>query len=182
MLSKKMEEALNNQVSKEAFASHYYLSMASWCDTNGFRGSAVFLYVNSESERMHMMKLFKYVNDAGGHGLMSAVEEPSHRFKSVANVFELVLEFEQKMTKSINNLVDICLEEKDYSTFNFLQWYVAEQHEEERVLKYILDLMKIAGEGRGIFLVDKEIGKMAEAERKIVEKENPVTSDKFFEK
>jgi len=180
MLSKKIEEVLNNQVAKEAFASHYYLSMASWCDTNGFRGSAMFFYVNSESERMHMMKLFKYVNDAGGHALMAAVEEPAHRFKSISNVIELVLEFEQKMTQSINGLVEICLKEKDYSTFNFLQWYVAEQHEEERVLKYILDLIKIAGEGRGLFLVDKELGKMAEGERKIVEKENPVTSDKYF--
>ncbi len=164
MLSKKIQTALNNQVAEEVSTSHYYLSMASWCDMSGLHGSAKYLYQQSESERMHMMKLFHYVNDAGGHALAPAVKQPVHEFKALPAVFELVLEHETHVTKTINALVAACVDEKDYSTFNFLQWYVAEQHEEERQLKLILDLMKVAGvEGRGIFFIDKEIGKMADA-------------------
>ena len=163
MLSKNMQDALNNQIAEEAFASHYYLAMASWCDKSGLRGSAKFLYMHSEQERIHMMKLFRYVNDAGGHALVQATKQPGAKFKSISDIFELVLKHEKHVTQCINNLVDICLKEKDYSTFNFLQWYIAEQHEEERLLNAILDLIKIAGvEGRGLFLIDKEIEKYSQ--------------------
>ncbi len=165
MLSSKMQKALNHQIAEEAYASNYYLAMGSWCDKSGLRGSAKFLSAHAEQERQHMLKLFKYVNDTGGHALVQAVKEPPHKFKSISDIFSLMLEHEKHVTKSINNLVDICLEEKDYSTFNFLQWYVSEQHEEERLLNSILDLIKIAGvEGRGLFLIDKEIEKYSSKE------------------
>jgi len=167
MLSSKIQNALNKQTSEENYASHYYLSMASWCDKTGLHGSARFLYAHAEQERAHMMKIFRYVNDAGGHALVQAIKEPTHDFKSLSDLMELVLKHEQEVTKSINTLVETCLSEKDYSTFNFLQWYVAEQHEEERLFKLILDIIKIAGtEGRGLFFIDKEIGGLAEAPKK----------------
>lgn len=163
MLSAKMVKALNTQISEEAFASHYYLAMASWCHKNGLPGSAKFMYSHSEQERQHMLKLFHYVNDAGGHAVIQAVGEPPVKFKDISNIFELVLANEKSVTKSINNLVDLCLQEKDYSTFNFLQWYVAEQHEEESLFNSILDMIKVAGtEGRGLFLIDREIQKYSE--------------------
>ncbi|MBI4549373.1 MAG: ferritin [Candidatus Omnitrophica bacterium] len=164
MLSKKIQTALNNQILEETYASHYYLSMASWCDQSGLHGSAQFFYRHSQTEKDHMLKLFRYVNDAGGHALVAAVKEPPRQFKSLAQVFELTLEHERHVTKSINALVETCLADKDYSTFNFLQWYVAEQHEEERLFQYILDLIKITGlEGRGLFLIDREIAKLPES-------------------
>lgn len=163
MLSKKLQAALNQQIGEEDYASHYYLSMASWCQKTGLPGAAKFMYKHSENERQHMMKLFKYVNDAGSHAMVQEVQEPPHEFKSISDVMEKTLAQELHVTKSINSLVDICLSEKDYSTFNFLQWYVAEQHEEERLLKSILDLIRVAGtEGRGLFLIDKEISKLAD--------------------
>ena len=162
MLSKKMQTALNTQIAEEAYASHYYLAMASWCDQTGLPGSAKFLYAHSEQEEKHMMKLFHYVNDAGGYAVVPAVKAPPQEFKSIANIFELIFKHEKHVTQCINTLVSVCLEGKDYSTFNFLQWYVAEQHEDERLLKSLLDMIKIAGvEGRGLFLIDHEIGKLA---------------------
>jgi ferritin len=159
MLSKKLQSALNHQIAEEAYASNYYLAMASWCDKEGLHGSANFLYTQAEQERAHMMKLFRYVNDTGGHAVAPAVKEAPQEFKNLSNVFELTLKHELVVTKLINALVETCLEEKDYSTFNFLQWYVAEQHEEERLLKNILDLIRITGtDGRGIFHIDKEVG------------------------
>jgi ferritin len=164
MLSEKVQTALNNQIAEEAYASHFYLSMASWCDKSGLQGSAKFLYLHSEQEKLHMMKLFRYVNDAGGHAIVKAVKEPPSKFASISEIFGQTLEHEKHVTKAINYLVELCLGEKDFSTFNFLQWYVAEQHEEERMFNSILDLIKIAGlEGRGLFLVDKEIAKKADA-------------------
>lgn len=164
MLSKKIQSALNNQIAQEGYASSYYLSMASWCDHEGLQGAASFLYKHADQEKEHMMKLFRYVNDAGGHAIAPAVKEPPHTYKNISNVFELILQHEQAVTKAINTLVEQCLNEKDFSTFNFLQWYVAEQHEEERLFKSILDMIKIAGlEGRGLFLIDKEIGKLSQS-------------------
>ena len=162
MLSKKIQEALNKQITEEAYAADFYLSMASWCDTRGFRGAAGFMYSHSEQERMHLMKLFRYVNAAGGHAVVHETKKPPREYQSLQQVMEHTLEHERSLTKKINQLVDGCLTEKDYSTFNFLQWYVAEQHEEERVLQQILDLMKISGaDGRGLILVDKEIGSLS---------------------
>jgi ferritin len=161
MLSKKIQDLLNDQIRDENFASHYYLSMASWCDKQGLKGASAFLHRQSVQEREHMMKLFRYVNDAGGHARVQGIKEPTAEFKSLLELMDLVLKHEQSVTKSINGLVDACLGEKDYSTFNFLQWYVAEQHEEERLFQMIIDLIKLAGtDGRGIFLADKEIGKI----------------------
>ncbi len=166
MLSKKIEKALNDQIASENYASHYYLSMASWCDKSGLHGSAGFLYGHADQERIHMMKLFHYVNDAGGHAQVSCAKEPPLTFKSLQDVFNLVLKNEQLVSSQINRLVDLCLTDSDHSTFNFLQWYVSEQHEEELLFTRILDLIKITGlEGRGLFLVDKEIGNMQQKAR-----------------
>lgn len=161
MLSAKMQQALNQQIKKEADAANLYLAMASWCDTHALRGSATFIYSHAEQERMHMMKLFRYVNDAGGQAVAPEIRQPTSDYKSLSDVFEAFLAHEREVTSSINTLVDLCLAEKDHSSFNFLQWYVAEQHEEERLLTQIVDLLKITGhEGRGLFMADKEIGSM----------------------
>ena len=163
MLSKTIELALNDQISKESFASSYYLSMASWCDMSGLPGSAKFLYDHAERERAHMMKLFHYVNDAGGHAQKRELKDPPFQFKTLMEIFELTHKNEIEVTVSINSIVDLCLKEKDHSTFNFLQWYVAEQHEEERLFKHILDKIKVIGlDGRGIYWIDKEIGKLSD--------------------
>jgi ferritin len=163
MLSKKIQNLLNDQIRDENFASHYYLAMASWCEKQGLQGAAGFLYGHSVQEKEHMMKLFRYVNDAGGHALVKGVKEPAAEFKSLLDVMNLVLKHEQGVTASINALVDACLAEKDYSTFNFLQWYVSEQHEEERLFHRIIDMIKLTGtDGRGLFLADREIGKYGE--------------------
>lgn len=163
MLSKKIEEILNSQIAKEAYAANYYLSMASWCETTGLRGCAAFFYEQSDEETDHAMRLFKYVNEAGGHALAPEIKEPPHSYKSISHVFELALEHELSVTKSINRLVEICFAEKDYSSFNFLQWYVAEQHEEEKLFRSILDIIKITGgDSRGLLFVDNEIARLKE--------------------
>lgn len=165
MLSKKIESALNEQICLEAESSQFYLAMASWAETQGMNGVAQFLYIHSDEERMHALKLMKYVNERGGHGLVPALKQPSANFKSVASVFETVLSHEIKVSNEINKLVDICLKEKDYTTHNFLQWYVSEQIEEEALARQILDKLKlIGGEKGGLYLFDRDLEGLASTE------------------
>ena len=157
------EKMLNDQIGMEAQASAYYLSMASWCETMGYQNSANFLYNHSEEERQHMLRLFRYTNDAGGRALQPETTIIKHEFKSLREVFEIILEHEIKVTKSINNIADHCLNNKDFATFNFIQWFVAEQREEEMMSRRCLELFDIIGEeGIGLYTIDQEIGKLEE--------------------
>lgn len=161
MLSSAMYERLNRQVALEDFSSKLYLSMSSWCAARGFDGAASFLKEHSAEEASHMLKLFDYINETGGQALIGSCDAPTHTFDDLKDVFSRTMAHENFITRSINELVDAALGEKDYSTFNFLQWYVAEQHEEEKLFKHIVDMIGIIGlDGRGLFLVDKEIGKL----------------------
>ena len=160
-LSEEVENLLNEQIKMEGKSSAYYLSMASWCETKGFNNSAEFLYKHSDEERGHMLKLFRYVNEAGGHARQPEISDIKHTFKSLREVFENVLDHELSVTRSIHEIVDHCLANKDYSTFNFLQWYVVEQREEETMARRIVEVFDIIGEdGVGLWTIDQEIGKM----------------------
>ncbi len=158
MLSKKIEKLLNEQIEMELASSHYYLAMASWAEVNGFNGTSSFLYKHSDEERMHMLKLFHYINDRGGHAMLTDMSKPKKDFKTVTEIFEQVLAHEIKVTKEINKLVDECLKEKDYTTHNFLQWYVAEQIEEEKLARTILDKLSLIGNDKGgMYLFDRDL-------------------------
>lgn len=160
-LSEETEKMLNKQIVMEGQSSAAYLSMASWCETKGYNNSSEFLYKHSDEERGHMLKLFKYVNQAGGHALQPEISNIKHTFNSLREVFEEVLQHEIQVTKSIHEIVDHCLGTKDYTTFNFLQWFVVEQREEETMARRALELFDIIGEdGVGLWTIDTEIGKM----------------------
>ena len=154
----KIEKALNAQIIKEASSSHFYLAMASWAESNGLSGTAKFMYQHSDEERFHMLKLVKFINERGGVAVIPAIEQPPVKFKNLENVFELLLEHELSVTDSINNIVDICLKEKDYTTHNFVQWYVAEQLEEEALARTILDKIRlIDGDKGGMYMFDRDL-------------------------
>jgi ferritin len=158
MLSKKIEAALNGQISVEAKSSQFYLAMASWAETEGFNGVSKFLYRHSDEERTHMLKLINYVNSRGGRAHIPSLEEPPRNFDSVQAVFKLLFEHETKVTNEINSVVDICLKEKDYTTHNFMQWYVSEQIEEESLARTILDKLSLIGNDKGgLYLFDRDL-------------------------
>ena len=158
MLSKKVEKALNQQVLLEAESSQHYLSMASWAEVNGYNGIADFMYDHSDEERMHMLKLVRYVNERGGHALVQSLAAPPKSWKGLKDVFEDLLKHEVAVSAAINDLVDICMNEKDYTTQNFLQWYVAEQIEEEALARTVLDKLNLIGNDKGgLYLFDRDI-------------------------
>ena len=145
MLSKRVETALNEQIHMEGKSSNFYLSMASWAEAQGYSGVSQFLYRHSDEERFHMLKLVKYINERGGVVTIPAFEKPQAEFKNARELFEQLLEHEIAVTQSIGELVGISLEEKDFTTHNFLQWYVSEQLEEEALAKTIMDKIRLMG-------------------------------------
>lgn len=158
MLSKTIEQALNRQVEMESASSQFYLSMASWAETQGFNGVAQFMYKHSDEERFHMLKLMKFVNDRGGHAKVPALEMPQSDFTSITEIFDNLLAHEVAVTEDINKVVDLCLKEKDYTTHNFMQWYVSEQIEEEGLARTILDKLKMIGNDKGgLYLFDRDL-------------------------
>ncbi|MFM1893728.1 MAG: ferritin [Flavobacteriales bacterium] len=163
-MNQRIEKALNEQINKEASSSQYYLSMASWAETQGLSGTAVFMYAHSDEERFHMLKLIKFVNERGGKAIVPKIEQPPSDFESVQRMFELLLAHELTVTHSINEVVDVCLNEKDYTTHNFMQWYVSEQMEEEALARSILDKLKLIGEQKGgMYLFDREMQEITAA-------------------
>lgn len=164
MISKKLEKAINDQITLEEQSSRIYLAMASWCQTKGFPGAAAFLYKHSDEERLHQLKFVHYLNDRNGYAVLSHVEQPSTEFGSIESLFEEVLKHEQMVSGRINMLVDICLQEKDHTTNNFLQWFVTEQIEEESLVQGIIDKFKLmGGSAGGYFHLDNYLEGLAAA-------------------
>ncbi|MEL7065554.1 MAG: ferritin [Bacteroidota bacterium] len=162
-LSQETVQLLNEQVGMEGKSSAHYMAMASWCDTRGYKGAAAFLYHHAEEEKEHMLKLFHYINDAGGHALHPEITGIQHTFSSFRQVFELALANEIKVTQAIYQLVAHSLTVKDFATFNFLQWFVAEQVEEEVLTRRAVELFEIIGEeGIGCYTIDKALEKLKE--------------------
>lgn len=159
MLSNSMQAALNNQVKLEAASSHEYLAMASWCEIQpGLDNVAEYFYQQSEEERVHMLKLMRFINERGGFALVPTLEQPIVTHKGLKNLFEEFLKHEIAVSESINELVDLALREKDYATHNFLQWYVNEQIEEEKSARVLNDKLELIGEDKsGLYLFDRDI-------------------------
>ncbi len=159
MVSKAIQAALNNQVQMEAESSQAYLAMASWAEIQpGLDGVSNFFYKQSDEERIHMLKLIRFINERGGFALVPALVQPTVTFKSIKSVFGEFLKHELKVSDSINDLVHLSLTEKDYATHNFLQWYVNEQIEEERTARVLNDKLELVGNDRsGLYLFDRDI-------------------------
>ncbi|WP_431133336.1 ferritin [Psychroserpens mesophilus] len=158
MLSKTIETALNKQIRIEAESSQVYLAMAIWAEIKGLEGISNFMYDQSNEEREHMLKLVKFVNERGGHAHISELKAPNITFKSFKEMFQKLLAHEIFVSESINDLVHISLENRDYATHNFLQWYVSEQIEEEATARTILDKVNMIGDDKGgLYLFDRDI-------------------------
>lgn len=161
-LSEEIETALNEQIKVEATSSAKYLGMASWCDRNGFENSAKFFYKQSDEERNHMLKIFKYLCDLGGKAISPEVVNIPQEFNSFREVFEQALEQEISVTESINKIVDRCFKVKDFTSVSFLNWFLKEQVEEEYVARRALELFDVIGEeGVGRYMIDKKIPDIA---------------------
>ncbi len=165
-IAEEMHQLLNEQIKIEATASAKYLAMASWCAEQGFSYSEAYFMEQAQEEREHMIKFFKYINDAGGRAISAEVTNIPHEFESLRDVFETALEQEIGVTHSIYKLVEAARKNRDYITEHFLQWFIQEQMEEEVNARRAVQLFEIIGDdtGLGLYQIDKAIRKVRETE------------------
>ena len=156
MLSKKVTNLLNAQIEKEGYSSNLYLAMASWAENEGFKGISDWLYAQSEEERLHMKMFISYINERGAKAVIPAFDKPEIKIKSARDLFEQVLKHEYFISGSINDIVALTTQEKDFSSYNWIQWFVNEQIEEESNVRTILDKLKLVGESN-LYLFDRDI-------------------------
>ena len=158
MLSERMMKALNKQLNAELYSAYLYLSMAAYFESKNLKGFANWMRVQAQEELTHAMKFFDYINERGGRVYLEAIEKPPTEWKSPLDVFEATYEHEVKVTSMINDLVNMAMEEKDHATYNMLQWFVAEQVEEEASADEIRQQLRMIKEdGRGIMMLDREL-------------------------
>ena len=160
-LSKTLSMALNTQLTKEAYASQIYLSYGAWADSQGLNGIARFLFRHAQEERNHMMKILEYILLRGAKVEITAIQAPPDNPVSINSCFEKILEYEVDNTKEIYKIVKMSLEEEDWATWNFMQWFVKEQVEEETLALNLINKMKIAdGENENksaLYLLDRDL-------------------------
>jgi len=158
MLSKKMEKALNEQINAEMYSGYLYLSMSAYFEEINLPGFANWTKVQAQEEMTHAMKIYNYVVDRSGRVNLMPIDGPETEWKDTIEVMEQVKSHEEKVTGLINNLVNLAREEKDHATDNMLQWFVAEQVEEEANADEILQQVKyIDGRGHGMLMIDREL-------------------------
>ena len=158
MLSEKMTDALNNQLNKEIYSAYLYMSMSAYSSYSGLKGFANWFMVQYQEEMAHAMKIYDYIDNQGQQVKLVAINQPPTEFESPLDMFEKTLKHEQFVTKSINDLVDLAISEKDHATNIFLQWFVTEQIEEEGNDNGIISRLRIVGDnGNGLLMVDKEL-------------------------
>ncbi len=159
MISQRMQDAFNKQVTAEFYSAHIYLSMAAYLDSIDLPGVASWMRVQYQEEVFHATRIMDYVIERDGRAIITGFEDPQVEWKSVVDVFEGTYAHEQKVTGLVNNLMDIAIEEKDHAAQIFLQWFVSEQVEEEATAKGVIQQLKLLGDSKaGLFQVDRELG------------------------
>lgn len=158
MVSKKMQDALNGQMNAELYSAYLYLAMAAYYEDSDLPGFANWMRVQAQEEMTHAMKFYDYLVQRGARVVLDAIEKPPFEWDSPLDVSENVLAHEKKVTGLINDLVNLAMEEKDHATNNFLQYFVAEQVEEEESVGSVLQKVKLASDSSsGLLMVDSEL-------------------------
>lgn len=162
MLSKTVQDALNDQIKHEFYSAYFYLSMSAWAESANLGGAAKWLALQAKEEQEHALKFYDYIHDRGGKVTLQAIPQPSNEFTSLLDVFEQVQEHEGKVTASINRLFELSLKENDYPTQVLLQWFITEQVEEEKNAAQVVDTLRMVGaQAQGLFQVDRMLAARA---------------------
>ncbi len=158
MISKTLEKAINLQINKELYSEYLYVAMQAWFANQNLDGFANWMMVQGKEEHDHAMKFFNYVIERGGSVELLAIEKPPKTFTKPLKAFQMALEHEQFITKSINQLMDLAIKESDHAAKSFLQWYVDEQVEEEaNADKIVHKLEMIKDNPQGLYMLDNEL-------------------------
>lgn len=159
MLSKVMQDGINEQIKNELYSAYLYLSMSAHFEAANLSGFAHWMRLQSQEEVLHVMKFFDFVNNRNGRVVLQAIDQPPVEFESPLDIFEQTLEHERKVTTMINRLYKLALEESDYPTQVMLQWFIEEQVEEEASAEQIVGMLQMIGdETQSLIMLDRELG------------------------
>lgn len=162
MLSPKLEAALSEQLNRELYSAYLYMSMSAHMTNKGLKGFANWFMVQYHEEMFHAMKIYEYLNMQGGKVVLKSLGQPPSEFKDPLDMFQQTLAHEQFVTKSINELMELAIKEKNHATQIFLQWYVTEQVEEESNDNEIIAQLKLIGKDvQGLMMLDKDLAARA---------------------
>src|SRR5574342_19770 len=163
MISKTMQDSINEQINKELFSSYLYLSMAAYFAEKNLAGFSKWMRVQADEEREHAMKLYEHLEDRGGRVLLKAIEAPKTEWTSNLEAFREAAAHEAMITASINSLYEVALKEKDYPAQVLLQWFINEQVEEEKnAAEIVAQLELIEERGTAVLMLDHRLGKRGE--------------------
>jgi ferritin len=158
MITKKMQDAINDQINRELYSEYFYLAIAAYFNSIDLEGFENFFLVQVQEERFHAMKMYDFVSERKGRVTLAEIGAPAADFSSPREAFEATLAHEEYVTKCINSLVEIAEEENDYATQTFLNWFVDEQVEEEDTVGKILNKLKyVDGDGHGLLMLNDEL-------------------------
>ena len=158
MISKPIQDALNEQINFELFSAYLYLSMSAHFETQNLPGFANWMRVQYQEETAHAMKFYRYVFDRNGAVSLKAISQPATKFKAPVDIFKQVLEHEKKVTSLINKLYELALKEKDYAAQSFLQWFINEQVEEEKNAADIIAMLEMVGDSPvSLIMADRQL-------------------------
>ncbi|MCD6289692.1 MAG: ferritin [Anaerolineae bacterium] len=158
MLSKRMEEAINDQIQREFESAYIYLSMAAYFDSINLPGFAHWMKIQFQEEQAHALKFYEFVYDRGGKVVLKPLGQPPVEFQSPVDAFEQTMAHERRITGHINDLYALAIEEKDFASQSFLQWFVEEQVEEEKNASDILEMLKRVGDHyHTLLMIDREL-------------------------
>lgn len=159
MIKQKIQDELNQQINAELYSAYLYAAMGAYFQSINLKGFGNWMDVQYKEETAHAVRMYNYLNDRGGRVVLTAIDGPPTEWRSPVAVFDAVYKHEQKVTGLINDLVNLAMEEKDHATYNFLQWFVAEQVEEEASADEILQQLKLtADDTSALLMLDRELG------------------------
>ncbi len=157
-MTPELEEAFNAQITMEYAAAYSYLGMSAWLETEGLPGMASWMRNQSDEETTHALRLFQFVLDRGGNVELGQIQAPIVTFGTPIDVFRASLAQEKEVTASINHLYALAIEKSDFSSIPLLDWFVAEQVEEESTVQQIIDDLERGGAGHTVLMLDRELG------------------------
>jgi ferritin len=158
-MNKKINDAIGGQINKELFSAYLYLAMSGFLESQGLKGAANWMKVQAQEELFHANKFFTYIYERGGMINFPPIGEVKIAWTNIMEIYQAGLKHEQFITASINDLMSLAIAEKDFATQNFLQWFIAEQVEEEKNAEEIIQKLNLIGNDKStLFMLDTELG------------------------
>lgn len=159
MISETINKILNEQINKEFYSGYLYLSMSAHLKELGLNGFAKWTRLKAKEEVEHGLKIFDYLIDCNSFVTLKQIRTPEFEFQGILSIFNHIYEHEQCITRAIMAIAQKADEENDRTTLNFMDWFIAEQIEEEEAVKNIIKRLELFGEDKvALYLMDKELG------------------------